>query len=65
MTSFRKSVIHFDLKLSYFRAHVTSVEDFEGKLNVAIERNAFLESELDEKDQLKAMVQHLKEETRG
>ena len=41
------------------------MEDYEGKLNVAIERNAFLESELDEKEQLKAMVQHLKEEARG
>ena len=26
-----------------------SLEDFEGRMNAAIERNAFLESELDEK----------------
>lgn len=42
-----------------------SIEDFESKLNVAIERNAFLESELDEKENLKSMVQRLKDETRG
>lgn len=42
-----------------------SIEDFELKLNQAIERNVYLESELDEKDNLKAMVQRLKDETRG
>lgn len=42
-----------------------SIEDFEVKLNLAIERNAFLESELDEKENLKSMVQRLKDETRG
>jgi len=42
-----------------------SIEDFEAKLNLAIERNAFLESELDEKENLKSMVQRLKDETRG
>jgi hypothetical protein len=31
---------------------------------VAIERNAFLESELDEKESLKAAVQRMKDETR-
>ena len=34
-------------KLLYF-LHL-SLEDFEGRMNAAIERNAFLESELDEK----------------
>ncbi|XP_076045544.1 nuclear distribution protein nudE-like 1-B isoform X2 [Oratosquilla oratoria] len=46
------------------RATVTSLEDFEGRLNLAIERNAFLESELDEKEALKVMVQRLKDEAR-
>ena len=32
-------------------------QDFELRMNAAIERNAFLESELDEKEQLKAVVQ--------
>lgn len=47
------------------RAAAMSIEDFEAKLNLAIERNAFLESELDEKENLKSMVQRLKDETRG
>jgi exonuclease VII small subunit len=47
------------------RAAIVSIEDFEVKLNHAIERNAFLESELDEKETLKGMVQRLKDETRG
>ncbi|KAL7644723.1 UNVERIFIED_CONTAM: hypothetical protein RMT77_004536 [Armadillidium vulgare] len=46
------------------RATVTSLEDFETRLNQAIERNAFLESELDEKEALKEMVQRLKDEAR-
>ncbi|XP_021960774.1 nuclear distribution protein nudE-like 1-A isoform X2 [Folsomia candida] len=46
------------------RAAAMSIEDFELKLNQAIERNVYLESELDEKDNLKAMVQRLKDETR-
>lgn len=33
-------------------------------MNAAIERNAFLESELDEKESLKAVVQRMKDETR-
>ena len=33
-------------------------------MNIAIERNAFLESELDEKENLKMVVQRLKDETR-
>ena len=40
------------------------MEDFEGRLNTAIERNAFLESELDEKENLKAAMQRMKDETR-
>lgn len=46
------------------RAMLVSVEDFESRLNLAIERNAFLESELDEKESLRAMVQRLKDEAR-
>ncbi|XP_046402218.1 nuclear distribution protein nudE-like 1-B isoform X1 [Ischnura elegans] len=46
------------------RAMLVSVEDFESRLNLAIERNAFLESELDEKESLRTMVQRLKDEAR-
>merc|ERR1711953_1433302 len=46
------------------RSTLASLEDFEGRLNIAIERNAFLESELDEKESLKAAVQRMKDETR-
>ncbi|KAK3859312.1 hypothetical protein Pcinc_034562 [Petrolisthes cinctipes] len=46
------------------RATVASLEDFEARLNLAIERNAFLESELDEKEELSVSVQRLKDETR-
>ncbi|KAK2716860.1 hypothetical protein QYM36_007118 [Artemia franciscana] len=46
------------------RAAVASVEDFETRLNQAIERNAFLESELDEKETLSVMVQRLKDESK-
>ncbi|XP_014673183.1 PREDICTED: nuclear distribution protein nudE homolog 1-like isoform X2 [Priapulus caudatus] len=46
------------------RATVVSLEDFEGRLNQAIERNVFLESELDEKESLQIAVQRLKDETR-
>lgn len=48
-----------------FRATVVSLEDFEARLNMAIERNVFLESELDEKETLAVAVQRLKDETRG
>jgi hypothetical protein len=41
---------------------MTSVAEFESKLNSAIERNALLESEQDE---ARAMVQRLKDEARG
>jgi len=46
------------------RSTLTTLEDFEARLNQAIERNAFLESELDEKEGLKEMVQRLKDESR-
>jgi hypothetical protein len=41
---------------------MTSVAEFESKLNSAIERNALLESEQDE---ARSMVQRLKDEARG
>ena len=47
------------------RATVSSLEDFEGKLNQAFERNAILENELDEKERLAVMCQRLKDEVRG
>ncbi|KAF3846272.1 hypothetical protein F7725_003350, partial [Dissostichus mawsoni] len=47
------------------RATIVSLEDFEGRLNQAIERNAFLESELDEKETLLESVQRLKDEARA
>ncbi|XP_066293222.1 nuclear distribution protein nudE-like 1 isoform X3 [Branchiostoma lanceolatum] len=46
------------------RATVVSLEEFDGRLNSAIERNAFLESELEEKDQLMETIQRLKDEAR-
>ena len=46
------------------RSTLASLEDFESKMNTMIERNAFLESELDEKESLRAAVQRLKDETR-
>lgn len=49
-----------DLERSH-RAMMTSVTEFEVKLNSAIERNALLESEQDE---ARAMVQRLKDEAR-
>ncbi|GFG29998.1 hypothetical protein Cfor_00590 [Coptotermes formosanus] len=49
-----------DLERSH-RAMMTSVAEFEAKLNSAIERNALLESEQDE---ARAMVQRLKDEAR-
>jgi hypothetical protein len=41
-----------------------SLGDFESKLNDALERNAILESELDEKDELAETVQRLRDEAR-
>ncbi|XP_037610586.1 nuclear distribution protein nudE-like 1-A isoform X2 [Sebastes umbrosus] len=46
------------------RATIESLETFEQRLNQAIERNAFLESELDEKECLLVSVQRLKDEAR-
>jgi DNA repair exonuclease SbcCD ATPase subunit len=46
------------------RANAVSIEDFEIKLNNAIEKNVILESELDEKEGLKLKLQRLKDETR-
>ncbi|OBS68086.1 hypothetical protein A6R68_03372, partial [Neotoma lepida] len=46
------------------RATIMSLDDFEQRLNQAIERNAFLESELDEKENLLESVQRLKDEAR-
>eukprot|EP00794_Sanderia_malayensis_P008990 gene8990-9950_t len=46
------------------RATVCSLEDFEQRLNQAIERNAFLENELDEKEELVVSIQRLKDESR-
>jgi len=46
------------------RATICSLEEFEIRLNNAIERNAFLENELEEKEQLMVAVQRLKDESR-
>ncbi|CAK6978099.1 nuclear distribution protein nudE homolog 1-A-like isoform X2 [Scomber scombrus] len=46
------------------RATIMSLEDFEQRMNHVIERNAFLESELDEKENLLESVQRLKDEAR-
>uniref|UniRef100_A0A1A7WTR5 NudE nuclear distribution E homolog 1 (A. nidulans) n=1 Tax=Iconisemion striatum TaxID=60296 RepID=A0A1A7WTR5_9TELE len=46
------------------RATIMSLEDFEQRMNQVIERNAFLESELDEKETLLVSVQRLKDEAR-
>ncbi|XP_064171745.1 nuclear distribution protein nudE homolog 1 [Anguilla rostrata] len=46
------------------RATIMSLEDFEQRMNHVIERNAFLESELDEKESLLESVQRLKDEAR-
>lgn len=48
-----------------YRATIVTIEDFEQRLNHAIERNAFLESELDEKQELTITVQRLRDEARG
>ena len=44
---------------------MVSLDDFEQRLNQTLERNAFLESELDEKDSLTVTVQRLHDEARG
>lgn len=49
----------------HLRATIMSLEDFEQRMNHVIERNAFLESELDEKENMLESVQRLKDEARG
>lgn len=46
------------------RQTISTLEDFEQRLNQALERNAYLESELEEKDQLQGTIQRLKDESR-
>ena len=46
------------------RINLASLEDLQGQLNAAVERNAFLESELEEKFCLKMSFQRLKDEAR-
>ncbi|KAK1878089.1 Nuclear distribution protein nudE like 1-A [Dissostichus eleginoides] len=46
------------------RATIMSLEDFDQRMNQVIERNAFLESELDEKENLLESFQRLKDEAR-
>lgn len=52
-------------KFTFSRETFASLGDFETKMNDAIERNALLEVELDEKESLQAMVQRLKDEISG
>ena len=52
-------------KVDAFRVLMVSLDDFEQRLNQTLERNAFLESELDEKDSLSVTVQRLHDEARG
>lgn len=47
------------------RMRAETVAAFESSLNNAIERNAILESEIDEKESLKEKLQRLVDETRG
>lgn len=47
------------------RAIGESIQAIESALNLAIERNAILESEIDEKESLKEKLQRLADETRG
>lgn len=54
-----------DLLPVTIRVTIMSLEDFEQRMNHVIERNAFLESELDEKENLLESVQRLKDEARG
>lgn len=56
--------MHTDVSFC-LRATIMSLEDFEQRMNQVIERNAFLESELDEKENLLESVQRLKDEARG
>ena len=52
-----------DLERNY-RCAMFSLDEFESKLEHAVERNALLESELDEKNQLAETVQRLRDEAR-
>ncbi|TNN36951.1 Nuclear distribution protein nudE 1 [Liparis tanakae] len=47
------------------RVTIMSLEDFEQRMNQVIERNAFLEGELDDKESQLEAVQRLKDEARG
>lgn len=47
------------------RAIGESIQAIEAALNLAIEKNAMLESEVDEKETLKEKLQRLADETRG
>ena len=49
----------------FVRATICSLEEFDARLNSAIERNAFLENEREEKEELIITVQRLKDEARG
>lgn len=51
--------------LTLCRINRVTEEEIEAKLNSAIEKNALLESELDEKEALKVIVQRLMDEIRG
>lgn len=53
------------MTICFGRVTLGSLEDFEARLHTAIERNAFLESELDDKESLAVMVHRLKDETKG
>ncbi|CAN2390368.1 nudE neurodevelopment protein 1-like 1 [Pristimantis euphronides] len=55
---------YFVLTSVFHRATIFTLEDFELRLNQAIERNAFLECELDEKENNLEYIQRLKDETR-
>lgn len=46
------------------RQTISTLEDFEQRLNQALERNAYLENELEEKEQLQETIQRLKDESR-
>lgn len=46
------------------RVTVTTLEDFETRMNLQIEKNALLENELDEKEKTVIMCQRLKDEVR-
>ena len=47
------------------RVSKVTEEEMEAKFNVALEKTALLESELDEKESLRTTVQRLKDEIRG